>query len=67
MLLFDGNDMQNWLFEIEEYFSYHKVLEAQRLGLVVFHLEGKATLWFQLLRSNKKLDSISWADFLHKT
>lgn len=61
---FDGEDPYSWMFQIEQYFAYHNTPEAQRLQIVAFHLDGKASTWFQWLKS-QNLPS-SWSDFLSR-
>ncbi|KAH6820294.1 hypothetical protein C2S53_014032 [Perilla frutescens var. hirtella] len=57
--IFDGEDPYSWVFQIEEYFSFHKVLESQRLQIFAFHLDGKASLWFQWLMNNGMIAKIT--------
>ncbi|XP_057780136.1 uncharacterized protein LOC130998745 [Salvia miltiorrhiza] len=61
---FDGTDPYSWIFKIEEYFGYHNTPDAQRLQIVSFHLDGKASTWFQWLKSQHMLSS--WSDFLNR-
>ncbi|XP_057775458.1 uncharacterized protein LOC130994433 [Salvia miltiorrhiza] len=59
---FDGDDPHSWIFKIEEYFAYHNTPDTQRLQIVAFHLDGKASTWFQWLKSQHMLST--WSDFL---
>lgn len=61
---FDGTDPFSWTFKIEEYFNYHNTPEDQRLRIVFFHMEGKASTWFQWLKSNNFLST--WSEFFQK-
>lgn len=44
---FDGNDPQDLLFKASRYFNCCKTPKDQKLLLASFHLEGKASKWFQ--------------------
>lgn len=63
---FNGDDPYSWIFQIEEYFSFHNIPESQHLQIVAFHMDGKASSWFQWLKNNGMLSKISWAKFLQK-
>lgn len=59
---FDGTDPNGWAFRINEYFDFHGTSEALRLRIVSFHLEGRASAWYQWMKANDLLTS--WKDFL---
>ncbi|KAH6770320.1 hypothetical protein C2S52_015123 [Perilla frutescens var. hirtella] len=61
---FDGNNLQGWIFNIQEYFDFHKTLEEQRLQIAGFNLEGEALEWYQYMKRNNFL--YGWHDFLEK-
>lgn len=60
---FDGTDAIGWLFRIQEYFDFHEIPEEQRLWIVALNLEGKASDWYQCMKTNKLLTT--WSDFLN--
>ncbi|KAH6770738.1 hypothetical protein C2S52_015541 [Perilla frutescens var. hirtella] len=59
---FDGMDPSGWIFRIQEYFEFHGMPEDQRLRIVSFNMEEKASEWYQYMKTNKRL--VSWEDFL---
>ncbi|KAH9778847.1 hypothetical protein KPL71_007489 [Citrus sinensis] len=59
---FDGTDPNGWAFRINEYFDFHGTSEDLRLCIVSFHLEGRASAWYQWMKANDLLTS--WKDFL---
>lgn len=59
---FDGSDASGWIFCIQEYFDYHNTPDDQRIKVVAFNLEGKASDWYQLMKGNHMLST--WPDFL---
>lgn len=61
---FDGTDPSSWTFKIDEYFNFHQTPEDQRLRIVSFHIEGKASAWYQWVKANNLLTT--WTDFLSK-
>ena len=44
---FDGSNPNGWVFRIKEFFEFHGTLETLRLRIVSFHIEGRATAWYQ--------------------
>ena len=59
---FDGYDPNGWLFRVEAFFDYHITPDDLRLQIVSFHLEGRATAWFQWASRNNLLSS--WSEFV---
>ena len=59
---FDGSDPNGWLFRLEAFFNYHGTPEELHLQIVSFHLEGRATAWFQWASCNNLLTS--WPEFV---
>lgn len=59
---FDGSDPNGWAFRINEYFDFHGTSDALRLCIIFFHLEGRASAWYQWMKANDLLTS--WKDFL---
>lgn len=61
---FDGTDAQGWIFRNQEYFEFYETPDAQRLRIAAFNMEGKASEWYQWLKTNKKLST--WQNFLQQ-
>ncbi|KAH9649714.1 hypothetical protein KPL70_026087 [Citrus sinensis] len=59
---FDGSDPNGWVFRIEEFFDFHGTPETLRLRIVSFHMEGRATAWYQWMKMNSLLTT--WKEFL---
>ena len=59
---FDGFDPNGWLFRLEAFIYYHDTSKELRLQIVSFHLEGRATAWFQWASRNNLL--ASWSEFV---
>ncbi|KAL8091541.1 hypothetical protein AgCh_033970 [Apium graveolens] len=59
---FDGSDPNGWAFRIEEFFDFHGTEDSLRLRIVSFHLEGRASAWYQWMKVNNLLTS--WKEFL---
>ena len=59
---FDGSDPHGWVFRVEEFFKFHGTPDHQRLHIVSFHMEGRATGWYQWMKSNNLLTT--WKEFL---
>ena len=59
---FEGSDPNGWLFYVEAFFDYHGTPDDLRLQIVSFHLEERATAWFQWASRNNLL--ASWPEFV---
>lgn len=44
---FDGNDLQSWLYNCNQFFQLDDIEDAQKVELAAIHLEGKVLLWHQ--------------------
>ncbi|CAH9060569.1 unnamed protein product [Cuscuta epithymum] len=64
VLRFSGDDPQQWIFNIQEYFNFHKTPEDQRLQVAGFCLEKEASKWYRWTKRNNML--FGWHDFLEK-
>nr|GEW09696.1 hypothetical protein [Tanacetum cinerariifolium] len=62
MYKFNGFDPDSWIFAINGYFSLLETTPAQRLRIIVFHLEGDAAEWYCWMTRNKLVTS--WEGFL---
>lgn len=60
-LRFDGDDPYSWSFQIDEYFTFHQTPEDR---IVAFHLDGRASTWFQWLNSQNMLST--WENFVNR-
>lgn len=47
---FVGEDPQQWIFNIQEYFNFHQTPEMQRLQITGFCLEANASEWFHWMK-----------------
>ncbi|KAH7675005.1 Retrotransposon gag domain-containing protein [Dioscorea alata] len=59
---FDGTDSDGWVFRIEEFFNFHETPAHLRLRIVSFHMEEKASAWYQWMKGNNLLTT--WPEFL---
>ena len=44
---FNGQNVHNWVYTIEKFFSLHSIPSELRLQVVAFHLDGEAASWYQ--------------------
>ena len=47
LLNFDGSNPLDWVFQVENYFSYYVIPPNQRLSLSVFYFTGDALSWYK--------------------
>ncbi|KAL0447824.1 UNVERIFIED_CONTAM: hypothetical protein Slati_1910300 [Sesamum latifolium] len=59
---FDGSAPLDWMFQVDQYFSYHQVPPPQRLAVISFYMQCEALSWFKWLYTNQQLSS--WDAFL---
>lgn len=59
---FDGTDPKSWVFKIEEFFNFHETPASLWLRIISFHMEGKASAWYQWMKGSNLLTT--WPDFL---
>ncbi|KAL0385789.1 UNVERIFIED_CONTAM: hypothetical protein Sradi_2973200 [Sesamum radiatum] len=59
---FDGSEPLDWIFQAEQYFTYHQVAPPQRLAIISFFMHGEALSWFKWVYNNNQLTS--WEAFL---
>ena len=59
---FDGTDVSNWIFKIEQFFQFYNTPDDQRIMISSFHLEGPALSWFKWMHANGFIES--WKGFL---
>ncbi|KAK0600184.1 hypothetical protein LWI29_012574 [Acer saccharum] len=56
-----GEDPTSWLCRAKQFFQFQATLEADRVSLASFHLEGDAQLWYQLQK--QEYPFLVWSDF----
>lgn len=44
---FDGNDVTDWIFKVEQFFELDQTPENSKLRMAGIHFEGKAMSWFK--------------------
>ena len=50
---FNGDNVDDWLFRIEEYFDMAKTLEDQHIKIASFHMIGLAYAWYKWMIKNQ--------------
>ncbi|XP_074282563.1 uncharacterized protein LOC141607104 [Silene latifolia] len=61
---FWGDDIQGWLYKVEQVFEVDSTSGNIRVKLVSIHLEGKALLWHQSLMKTRPIgDWPTWSDY----
>lgn len=59
---FDGNDVEDWLFQVRRFFIYNKTPEEQKLLMASFHIDGIARKWFSWMEASNFLTD--WKRFV---
>ena len=59
---FNGQNVHNWVYTIEKFFSLHVILSLLRLQVMGFHLDGEVTSWYQWMDCNGSL--VTWEKFI---
>ena len=57
---FDGSDVLSWIFSVDQYFDFYRVLEEEQIPIAAMHLTGMVVPWFQM--SQRSLPFRSWAE-----
>lgn len=57
--------MKSWLINLTKYFQIYDYDETLKAQLVVYQLQGKATLWWEEVKAVHAIDeqSITWEAF----
>ena len=64
---FDGTDVDDWLFRLEEYFDATGIPLEQRIKFASFHMIGLAYAWYKwLIRNDYTRDWLVFVDALQK-
>lgn len=58
---FTGTDPEGWIFQAEEYFTFHGIVDDSRIQIVGFHMTKGALGWMRGLRRNNLLST--WERF----
>lgn len=58
---FSGSDPDGWIFQAEEYFIFHSIMDDSRIQIAGFHMTKAALGWMRGLRQNKLLST--WDKF----
>lgn len=61
---FDGNDVEEWIYKIDKFFSLHRLPAETRMTVVAFHLDGEASTWFQWMEKGGRLSN--WDVFIQE-
>lgn len=56
-----GIDPEGWIFQAEEYFLFHGIMDDSRIQIVDFHMTKGALSWMHELRRNNLLST--WDKF----
>lgn len=49
---FKGEEPEDWIFKIKEFFEIYGVPSEQRIKIASFHMEGAAYLWYKWVTKN---------------
>jgi hypothetical protein len=60
-----GNDVETWLLGIKKYFQLHSYSSNLEAKVAIYHLHGKASMWWNQWKQVKHIDKkrISWKQF----
>ena len=47
---FSGDNLTEWFNRVNQFFEFQNTLEAQKVSLTSYHLEGEANQWWQWIR-----------------
>ncbi|KAG8374187.1 hypothetical protein BUALT_Bualt11G0105000 [Buddleja alternifolia] len=61
LAFFDGSNPLDWLFQAEQYFSFYRVPNEQRLSMIAFDMKGDALSWYKWMYSNHQFTN--WDEF----
>lgn len=57
LLKFQGTNPEGWIFQVEEYFSFHGITDDSCIQIVGFHMTKGALSWMCGLRHNDLLST----------
>jgi len=58
---FNGSNVLEWIFKVEQFFTYYNTLNDHRLMIAAVHLDADVIPWFQMLTKNNPFHS--WVGF----
>ncbi|CAM8941280.1 unnamed protein product [Rhodiola kirilowii] len=62
VVLFTGDDVEAWLFQIERFFEHNQIPLDQRLTMATFYMNGEPLRWYQWLYSTHQVTD--WLEFV---
>ena len=51
---FAGEQVRNWIQKCETFFHLYGILDSQKMLIAEMHLEGRANVWFQSFKQDKR-------------
>lgn len=57
---FDGTGPLEWLFQVEQFFSFYNIPSENRLSLASFYMKGDALSWFKWMHQNHHVVPWFW-------
>jgi len=57
LLPFDGNNLMDWVFQAEQFFSPYSIPRPQRLANITGYMIGDALEWYQWMHNNNLLST----------
>ncbi|XP_060969922.1 uncharacterized protein LOC133037114 [Cannabis sativa] len=61
---FDEQNVNDWIYKINKFFDLHRVDYGMRLAVVLFHLNGPPSSWFQWMEKGGSI--YDWDSFLRE-
>ena len=62
---FEGDDFDDWLMKLDEYFEIENIMKEHKIRIVLMHLEGRALHWHQFYtKANGGLAALRWSTYL---
>ena len=52
---FTGEQMRDWIQKCETFFHLYGILDSQKMLIAEMHLEGRANVWFQSFKRDKRI------------
>ncbi|CAM8990762.1 unnamed protein product [Rhodiola kirilowii] len=59
--VFNGDSVEGWLFQMDRYFTHHRVPADQRMTIATFYMAGEALRWYQWLYATHQVSD--WFHF----
>ncbi|XP_027166082.1 uncharacterized protein LOC113766055 [Coffea eugenioides] len=58
---FTGEQVRDWIQKCETFFHLYGILDSQKMLIAKMHLEGRANVWFQSFKKDKRI--FGWEEF----